>query len=179
MNDVEFRVFLTGLLFFAKMGDNISTLLITPELKLETNPVVRKYKRPFVWGSLVICIIPWVSREAGAAAIPIFLLVAANNFSGLWFARALGEDGLLKFYTETAAKGSFTAAVTGEALRAVFLLVLGGTLVALVPYSWATWFGVGIMASGPTLMLHHVLFYRGMFRRARDLKAVSPVASIP
>lgn len=171
MNDIEFRVFLTLVLFLAKMADNISTLLISPELKLEVNPVARRFKWTFIWLSLSICLIPWISREAAVASIPIFLIVAANNFSGLWLARSLGEEGMLKFYMGCAAKGSLTAAVTGEAVRALLLVVLGGFLISLVPYSWATWFGVGLMTAGPILMLHHVHFYRDMFKRAREMKA--------
>ncbi len=180
MSEDEFKLLLCGIILFAKLGDNISTWLISPKLKLEANPVGRKLGWKFIWLTLLVCLIPWVSLEGAVAVLPILFLVAANNFSGLWFARALGEEGIVKFYTEAAARGSFRLAVASEALRAVFLGAAGGFVIFLSPErAWTGWAGFGLAATGPILMLHHVLFYRRMFRLARERKSEPPPVSGP
>jgi hypothetical protein len=179
MTEPEIQWLLGGLLFFAKLGDNISTRLVTPALKLESNALVRRMGWKFIWLTLLVCLVPWVSLPAAVAILPLLLIVAATNFTSMWLARALGEAELLDFYTRAAGRGSFRLAMVSEALRSLYLAVAGGALILMTPEgNWARWFGVGIIASGPLLMLHHISFYRKIFHAARLRKAEAEAAPV-
>jgi hypothetical protein len=52
---------LCGLLLVSRIGDVLSTYLLTPSLALEANPVVRKLGWRFAVLSLGACVVPYFS----------------------------------------------------------------------------------------------------------------------
>lgn len=77
------------LILIGRLGDIISTRLVTPKLELEANPIVRKLGWPFAFATVLICLIPYWSTAAGVVVLIPSLFVSATNTSKIWFARAL------------------------------------------------------------------------------------------
>ena len=51
---------LCGLILLGRLGDIISTWLITPKLDLEANPIVRRLGWRFAVLTVLICLVPYV-----------------------------------------------------------------------------------------------------------------------
>ena len=56
------------LLLVARLGDVGTTFLATPRLRLEANPIARKFGWPFALLTLGVCFLPYYSIEAALVA---------------------------------------------------------------------------------------------------------------
>jgi len=135
------------LLLVARLGDIGSTWLATPELKLESNPIVRRLRWWYAWATLLLCLVPLVSLGASVALLVASLLVTSSNLSKGWLMRALGEDGYLFLMHEAATRSSLPVALAftlGSAAAVAFvgwlaLVTSGGE------ESWGYWGATGIL----------------------------------
>src|SRR5450631_1271539 len=75
------------LLLLARIGDVGSTYLATPGLKLEANPVAKRFKWPYAILTIFAAAIPYYSLPMGLVVLVASLLVCASNFSRLWMMR--------------------------------------------------------------------------------------------
>jgi hypothetical protein len=80
------------LLLLARLGDIGSTYLISPTLKLETNPIVRRFRWPFAAATVLAAALAYYSLPVGVAFLIGSLLVCAANCSRVWLVRTLGES---------------------------------------------------------------------------------------
>jgi hypothetical protein len=81
------------LLLFARGMDVLSTLVATPNLVLEANPIVRKLG--WKWSillNLVFCVGLAISPLSAIIISTMSVLVAARNFQSAWLMRTLGEE---------------------------------------------------------------------------------------
>src|SRR5271154_5888940 len=76
---------LCGLILISRIGDIGSTYLVTPNLKLEANPIVRKLGWKFAFLTLFVCLVPYYSTAMGVVVLVVSLLVSAQNTSKIWF----------------------------------------------------------------------------------------------
>ena len=160
---------IAALLLLGRLGDIVSTLLITPTLRLEANVIARKLGRRFAWFSLILALLPYYSPALGIAALPASLLISASNLSRGWTFRALGEAEADAFMLRVAALSRLRTALTFLLSGASFVLVAGVVLMWLSGSRGAPsyWFGIGIVIYGLAVAVHGSMFIVRLFRRAR------------
>ncbi|MCZ6598439.1 MAG: hypothetical protein O7B99_12425 [Planctomycetota bacterium] len=161
--------FLCIVILIGRIGDIGSTWLVTPRLKLEANPIVRKLRWPFAFATLALCLVPYWNTTAALPLAVVFLLVTAQNLSGAWLARALGEDRYLDLL-RTAARSSDPFAAIGLVWASSAFFVLAGLLLLVFyPHTnedWGFWYAAGIVLFGLVGGLYRSLFLRRLFRTA-------------
>jgi hypothetical protein len=88
------------LLLMARLGDIGSTLLATPKLLLEANPLAREGGWQFAIASIAVSLIAYADLSLGIIFLTVSLLVCYSNFGGVWSAycwlhrEALPVDGI-------------------------------------------------------------------------------------
>ena len=166
----NFEHFLCVALLIAKLGDNISTRLVTPTLKLEANPIARKLKWGFVWFTLVICLTPYVNTAAAVALLPPCILVSASNFGKVWLARTLGEDETQRLMLSIARRSRLSSALWPMFVSMAFIVGLGALFLVFYPdpsTDWGFWLGAGIILYAAVMTLHATLAFRRLYRQAQ------------
>jgi hypothetical protein len=157
---------LAVVLLVARLGDILSTYLATPTLRLEANPVARRFGWPFALLTTLVCVLPYFSTPLAMVAIVASLLATAGNLSRGWIVRALGEAEYLRFLQRAAAASTPGAAI-GFILASsgTFALVgLGLLLISGGPESWPFWFAVGLIVYACTIAMHGCSFVRRLYR---------------
>lgn len=172
MNDFvrqHFEHLLCGLILLSRIGDVVSTYLVTPTLKLEANPVVRRLRWPFAWFTLSACLIAYYSTAVGFAVVVGSLLVCFWNVSKIWFARAIGEDESAALLIRTAAKSRLSHALWPLAVASATLASIGGLFILTSGgwTHWAYWGGMGLVAAGVSHFVHQASAFVRIFRAAR------------
>jgi len=169
------RHVLCGLILLGRLGDIISTRLVTPRLELEANPLMRRLGWRFGVLTLLLCLVPYVINPLFAVIlVPPFLMVSGSNIGKIWVVRALGEKAVLQQSIEAARNSTFGKAATCAVLSGGFFILTGLVLVYLVRWetpqtlsgSIAECFGYGIAAFGLAICLHGTIHLRRIFRLA-------------
>ncbi len=135
------------LLLLARLGDVGSTYLATPKLKLEANPVVRRFKWPFAWLTLLTALLPYYSLGLGIVFLVTSLLVCASNFSKLWLMRAMGEEAYHELVISFAAKAHVPPTIVFILMPAVCVATIGLLLLYFypAPNAWGYYFAYGLL----------------------------------
>jgi len=162
----NFEHVLAALIFIAWAGDNISTRLVTPTMKLEANPLAKRFPRIITWFGLLVCALPYFSTPLAVMVVAPWLLVVAANFGQGWTARVLGEAETLELFKRAVARGSLRSALAMTAAHAAFLALAGFLLIFLSegPRSWGYWFALGLLLYAFGKALHTTIFYVRAFR---------------
>lgn len=166
--------FVAAALLVSRLGDVISTYLLTPSLELEANPIVRRLGWKFAVASILICLVPYLDIGVGVAILVPFLLVSASNTGKIWFVRTLGEERYKAMLLETARRGKQGHAVGGAIVSSSFIVLLGIVAMILSPdltKDWGYWIGTGIVAYGIVIAFYGILFVRKLFREAAEAPA--------
>ncbi len=155
------NLFLCIALFISRAGDIGTTYLATPNLKLEANPVVRRFRWPFAFATLLICFLPFYSAPAAIVVMTASFLVAAANAGKLWWIRVLGEERMQALMMELAGKSKLVPSLVFLLLPPVFLLMLAGVLLLFYsqPEEWGFYFAYGIACYAFVLLLYGPLSY--------------------
>src|SRR5687767_4126428 len=95
---------LCGLILLGRVGDIVSTRLITPKLKLEANLLAKKLGWPFGILTLLVCLLPYYSLPAGIVVLVPSLMVSSSNIAKIWVVRAYGEDEFMQRQLQLAAR---------------------------------------------------------------------------
>jgi hypothetical protein len=162
---------LVALLLVSRLGDVVSTFLVSPGLKLESNPVAKRLGWRFILPSLVICILPYFSLPLAVGILAPSLFVSASNLSKVWAARAMGEEGYLDHLVSLARRTTPRQAYMPLVAASLFTMLAGWTLMFLgaePPNELAQWFGFGIILYGGIQLLYGALSVRRMFRLAGE-----------
>ena len=170
------------LLLIARIGDVATTYLVTPNLVLEANPVVRKFGWPFALLTVGVAALPYLNTALAVVALMTSLLVSASNARGIWMARALGENEYMALLMKAAGKSKLSYALLGTAASSFFVALAGAVVLLFYPSpdeDWGFWLGVGIVLFAAAFWLHQKLFMVRLFRR-RAVEAHTPaLASNP
>lgn len=171
------RHVLCGLILLGRLGDIISTWLVTPKLELEANPLVRRLGWRFAVLTVLICLVPYVIHPLLAIIlVPPFLMISGSNIGKIWVVRALGEKKMLEQSVEAARHSTFGKAATCALFSGGFFILTGLVLVYFVrledPRSTVSWmaeyFGYGIATFGLAISLHGTIHLRRIFRLAAE-----------
>jgi hypothetical protein len=140
---------IAGLLLIGRLGDVVSTWLLTPTLLLETNPVARRQGWRLPIASLLVTFVPYISVRLGMLLMVPSLLTSSSNLRGAWIARALGEREVHEFYLRAAAAGRKRTSLALVVSGTGFMMLAGGVLMWLSGYDTLPyWFGFGIVING-------------------------------
>lgn len=159
---------LCALLLISRIGDVGTTYLITPNLILEANPIVRKIGWPFALLTLAACLLPYVYMPLAVSALVAFLLVSASNASQIWVVRTIGERAYAAFTLELARKSKLSHALLGVATSTFFLALAGGSILLFYPSQseWGFWLGLGVLLYAGAKGFYGTLAMLRIFRRA-------------
>lgn len=156
------------LLLMARLGDVLSTRFATPTLKLESNPVARKLGWPYIFASVGVAPLPYLSLELGIIVLVFSLMLCAENLARLWLIRALGEEGYLAVVRSAVAASSFPRAMISVMGKVFFLLALAFSLWLCTPAgTLARAFAAGIAAHAAFTAWVGTWQFRRLFRDVR------------
>ena len=165
-------------LLLARLGDVGSTYLVTPTLRLEGNPIVRRIGWPCAYLTVLVCFVSYYNTGLAMILIVASLLATASNLSRGWIARALGETEYVRVLQRAAASSSLLGAIgfvlgsSGTyALAGLVLLVISGG-----PTEWPFWFAVGVLVYASAKALFGCAFMSRLYRE-RTPTDVIPGAS--
>jgi len=137
------------LLLLARLGDIGSTYLATPKLRLEANPLVRRFKWPFAGLSILLALLPYYSVPLGIIVLVASLLVCSSNFSKLWLVRAMGEVEYHQLITKFAAKAHLPSTCLFILTPSACFATIGFLLLYFYPDAntqLGFYFGFGLLA---------------------------------
>jgi len=159
----NFEHILCFLILIARLGDIISTYLITPTLKLEANPIVKKLG--------LICLLPYYHTGLAVMALVPSLLVSASNTAKIWVIRAMGEDEFSELFLRIVAKSSLSKALLCVFMSSFFVALAGFILLALCygQENWGHWFAIGIILYAFVIAIYGSLYYCKLFKKAQKL----------
>jgi hypothetical protein len=153
------------LLLLSRIGDVGSTYLITPTLKLEANPIVRRLKWRFAIATLLIAALPYYSLPAGVTFLITSLLVCASNCSRIWIARTLGETEHHLFLVRVAGRAPVGLSIVFFLLSPLCMATIGGVIWLFYPdvhRSWGTWIALGFFIYAVVVGMYGSLAFLGL-----------------
>ena len=169
---------LCALLLLARIGDVGTTYLVTPNLILEANPIVRKLGWPFALLTLGACLLPYVHMPLAVSALVTFLLVSASNAGMIWTVRTIGEKAYAASMLELARRSKLSHALLGLAASTFFVALVGGTILLFYPSQdeWGFWLGLGVLLYAGAKGFYGTLAMIRLFRWAALPRAGEGVA---
>ena len=177
-DDAHFTHVLAALVLLSRLGDLVSTMLVSPTLALEANPFARRFKRLTFAAGLAIALVPYYSTSLGVMVLVPSLLVTSSNLSRAWIARALGEHEVLAFARRAAARSSPASAVGLLIAAALPMALLGFSLLVLSggPESWGYYFAWGILLYAVVMVVYPTRFALRLIRQVRQNPVVERTA---
>jgi hypothetical protein len=156
MNQDQLPHLIAALLLLSRLTDIGSTWLATPRLKLEANPLVRRFRWPYAVLTLGVFVIPYWSLAAGITLLVASLLVSAGNFGRAWVMRTIGEEEYHAFMSRLAARARPQLALSCIAASALCMAGVGAVLLLFYPDpqdDWGYWFALGFIGYGMAIGL--------------------------
>jgi len=120
----NFQHFLAIIILLSRIGDIISTKLVTPTLKLESNSAVKEAGWKLTYFSLIMCIFPYFTIKGSLVILIPSLLVCVSNFSKVALINFVGED---KFH-----KIAFGFANGSNPKKVIFLSIFAPLFLSLI-----------------------------------------------
>jgi hypothetical protein len=134
------------LLLLARLGDVGSTYLLSPTLKLEANPIVRRFRWPFAGVTILAAALPYYSLPAGVAFLIMSLLVCASNCSRVWLVRTMGESEYHLFVIGITKRAPLRLGLVFCLLSPFCMATIGVVMLLFYPrpqQDWGYWIAVG------------------------------------
>ena len=161
----NFEHALAFLILFSRLADIGTTYFLTPNLKLEANPIVRKFGWPFAWITTIpICMVPYFWTSGAIIIIVAFLLVAYANSRGLWLARTIGEEKYLEFMISASGQAKPRQTVALLLIPGLLMVILGIVVMLFYPnpsQDWGFYISMGIFGYALVISLYSPLsFFR-------------------
>lgn len=123
----------------SRLGDIGTTFLVTPTLKVEANPVVRRFGWRYALATAAVALIPYYSIHGGVIILTVSFLIAASNASEAMLARFMGEEKYARLNRDAMQKMSIPGGLLLLCLPAFFYLMLGLIMSLLFPVSIENW----------------------------------------
>lgn len=164
------------LVLLSRLGDVGTTYLVTPQLKLEANPLARKLKWPFAVASLGLAFLPYWSVPLALIVLVPSLLVSASNAAGIWVVRAIGEDEYFRLVVRAAASAKVMPALLLNLLPAFFTALLGYTIQLFYPdpeFHYGYYIGLGVYTYALVLLLYRPLAFIRMKKIGRTSAGIT------
>lgn len=168
---------LAALTVCSRVADVWTTYLVSPTLKLEANPIARRFGWKFALLTILIGFVPYVSPTAGVIVLTASFLVAASNASKIVMAKALGEDELAALSRRMILATPPWPGLLYMVMPGICMAAFGGSMLLFYPQptEWAYYFGVGVLAYAFAIFIWYPIRY---FRVRADVKN-APVTQQP
>jgi hypothetical protein len=152
----------------SRVSDLLTTWLVSPTLKLEANPLARRFRWPFGFLTLLAAFTAYGFPELCVALTTASFLVAGSNAMKIPMARSIGEDAYYKITLESVAKGSFWTGLFIRLTPAPFYALLA----ALIFYTnasntWAYWIGFGVAGYVLAMLVNWPIAYVRLWKISR------------
>jgi hypothetical protein len=166
---------LAALILMSRAADVASTLVATPRLALEANPLVRRFKRPMLALGFVTVLLPYYDTTTALVFLVMSLLVVERNLSRGWMAQALGEEEMVAAYERAARRSSLGRALVFVWAGAASIGLAGTVLMVLSGGStrWPYWFAAGMLLYAGASGVFGSLSARRLFLSVRRSDATS------
>ena len=142
----------------SRLGDIGTTWLVTPTLKVEANPLVRRFGWNYAIATVVVALIPYYSIHGGVMILTTSFIISAMNGSEAILARSLGEDAYAELHRHAMRELSIPVGLSLLCLPGIFTVLLGLSLSLLFPVSINDWgfdVAMGSVLSGLALLLFY------------------------
>lgn len=172
----NFKHILCLLILISRLADIISTYLVTPSLKLEANPIIRKLGWRFAFLTVLVCLVPYWHAGAALMALVPSLLVTSSNISKYWVVKTIGEQEYSRRLLILAAKSRLSHALF-SVLAASFFVILAGLVLLFLCFDrmdWGYWFAHGIIVYGLVVALYGSFYSCRLFKKARQMVQAQP-----
>lgn len=149
-------------LLIARLGDVGSTYLVSPTLKLEANPLVRRLRWPFAAVTVLAAAVPYYSLPAGVAFLIASLLVCASNCSRVWLVRTMGETEYHGLIIRVASRVPVGLGILYSVLSPLCMFAIGGIMLMFYPSlnrDWAAWFAYAFFIYGSIMATYGSLAF--------------------
>lgn len=167
----HFATSLCVALLIARLGDVFSTYLVTPTLKLEGNPLVRKFRWPFALLTIPVCLIPYYNTALAIPILVVSLMVSASNCSKIWLHRALGESQAYELFKSCALRAPVFSSLLFILSPCFFIAMLGGLVLFFYPdpaSDWGYFIAIGILCYAIAMAFYGPLFFFRLRKAAKN-----------
>lgn len=160
---------IAGLAVVSRIADVWTTYQVTPTLKLEANPVARRFGWPFALLTVLTGLLTYVWDALGVVILTMSFLVSASNASRIVMAKALGEEELAALSRRVLVATPPWPGLLYMLMPGVFIGVLGGSLLYFhsTPSEWGYYFGMGMLAYALAIFVHYPIAYLRVRAEAR------------
>lgn len=111
----------------------ISTYLVTPGFKIQSNLFLRKYKWKLALLQYAFCIVPFLNTGFALTIITAIYLLLFYNLTRYWFNKAIGEQDMEKLLMYTALKCDLRTTIISFIFAFLFITSIGLLLVIFHP----------------------------------------------
>ena len=170
------------LLLISRLGDILSTYMVTPSLALEANPIVKKLGWPFAWLTVLICVAPYVNVPGSLSLLVAFLLVSASNTSKIWMVRAMGETEYRRLLLRLASRSRLSHALLATWVSCGFMMLTGAVICLFYPDPAADpgfWLGGGVVLYALVLGGYGTRSFVRLFAEAKRQTVIDSPARVP
>jgi hypothetical protein len=159
---------LAVLVLTSRIGDALSTYLLSPTLLLEMNVIVSRGGWSIALLSLLVSLVPYYSTGLGVVVLTTSFLATGSNLSRCWVARALGEAEYRAIFLRAASRAKRSSALILVLASAACPAFVGSLLMWFSgsEAEWGYWFGLGIALYGVAIALHGSNFVFQLFHEA-------------
>jgi len=156
MTESTLELSLAALILVGRVGDILSTWIVTPTLVLEANPLARRLGWKFALATLLTALIPFYHTGIGLVCVVVSFLVTWNNLSRAWIVRAIGEHeylAILRAAAQRSPRWIAHACIWGSAAA---MGLMGAILYFFASglESWAGWFALGMLTFAVAFGVH-------------------------
>jgi len=123
----------------SRLGDIGTTYLVSPTLRVEANPIARRFGWKYIFATALIALIPYRSIHGGVLVLTASFLIAASNASEAMLARFMGEHNYAALNREAIQKMPVPLGLLLICSPAIFLMMLGLMMLLLLPESSNRW----------------------------------------
>jgi len=169
-----FYHYLFAFALISRASDLLTTWLVSPTLKLEANPIARRFRWPFGFLTLLAAFLAYWFPEMCVALTTASFLVAGSNAMKIPLARSLGEEAYYKMTLESVAKGPFWTGLLIRLAPAPFYALLAALIFFTnASDTWAYWIGVGVACYVLAILIHWPIAYVRLWKIGKALPKVS------
>lgn len=164
---------IAGLAVCSRIADVLSTYLVSPTLKLESNIVARYLGWWYALLTILVGFIPYASPPLGVVVLTTSFMVAAANASKIMLARALGEEELAALSRRVILVTPPWPGLLFMVMPGIFVTALGVSMLFFYPLAsqWGYYFALGMLLYALAIFVWYPLGYfrvRAQARRQRQ-----------
>jgi len=145
----------------SRLADVWTTYQVSPALKLEANPLVRRFRWGFALTTVLVGFLPYFSPPLGVIVLTASFLVAASNAGKIVMAKALGEDELAALMRRVMLETPPWPGLLFLVTPGIFIAALGGSLLVFYPspLQWGYYFAQGMLVYALAIFVWYPVSY--------------------